>query len=102
MHSRFARQSYGSPCVGCASSSRPPQQSVRWRDLWAQDDGVAGGYIEDDVCTSPKHGEGAAVSKAWLSRPFYAAASARPKAYRIQALADPTRSDCGPAAANVS
>src|SRR5271167_3425354 len=102
MRSRFARQSCGSPYVGCAFSSRPPQQSARWRDLWAQDDGVAGSYTEDDICTSLKHGEGAAGSKAWLSRPFYAAAAATPKAYRIQALADPTRSDWGPAAANVS
>jgi len=65
-------------------------------------DRVDWSHIEDDICASPKPGEGVAVSKAWLSRPFYVSASAIPKAYRIQASADPTRSDSGPAAANVS
>ena len=67
-----------------------------------QDDGVVGSHIEDDICTSPKPGEGAAASRAWLSPPFYAHDSVTPKAYRIQAAADPTRSDWEPVAANAS
>jgi|SRR5208283_2934128 len=47
--------------------------------LGPKNDGVAGSYIGDDICISPKHGEGAAASKAWLSGPFYAGASARLK-----------------------
>src|SRR5579872_4363290 len=102
MRSRFVRQSYGSPCAGCAVSFRPPQQSARQRDLWARGDAVVGSYIEDDICASPKPDEGAAASTAWLSRPFYASASVIPKAYRIQASADPTRSDLERGAANAS
>src|SRR5271156_1045081 len=96
MRSRFARQFYGSPNVGCAVSSRPPLKSARWRDLSPPGDRVDWSHIEDDICASPKPDEGAPASKPWVSRPFHAYASVTPKTCRIPAAAGPTRSDWGP------
>src|SRR5208283_557480 len=60
------------------------------------------GAIQDDICASPKPGEGATASKPWVSRPFYAYAWVTPKACRIPAVAGSTRSDWGPVAANAA